>query len=64
LDNQAAMQRRCHKIGLLDAFMGKDASNDIATVSYVYALVFNFTNVRAMFQRSDFLIACSSEVNI
>jgi len=44
--------------------MGKNTSNDIATVSALYALVFNFTNMHAMSHRSDFFLACSSKVNI
>jgi len=44
--------------------MGKDASNDIATVSSLYALVFNFTNMHAMSHRSDCFLVCSSKVNI
>jgi len=64
LDCQTTMQRRWHKIGLSAAFMGIKASNDIATVSSLYALVFNFTNMHAMSHRSDFLLASSSKVNI
>jgi hypothetical protein len=43
---------------------GQNASNDIATVWSLYALVFNFTNMHAISHRSDFFLACSSKVNI
>jgi hypothetical protein len=64
LDYQTAMQQRWHKIGLSAAFMGKNASNDIATVLSLYTLVFNFTNIHAMSHKPDFFLACSSTVNI
>ena len=44
--------------------MGNDASDDIATFSPLYVLVFNFTNMHAMSHRSDFFLACSSIGNI
>jgi len=44
--------------------MGKNANDDIATVSSLYVLVFNFTNMHAMSHRSDFFLAWSSKVNI
>jgi hypothetical protein len=44
--------------------MGKNATDDIATVSSLYAPVFNFTNMHAMSHRSDFFLACSSKVDI
>jgi len=46
------------------ALIGQNASNDIATISSLYAIVFNFTNMHAMSHRSDFFLACSSKVNI
>jgi hypothetical protein len=64
LDYQTAMQWRGDKIQLLVAFMGKNARNNVTTVSSLYALVFNFTNMHAMSYRSDFFLACSSKVNI
>ena len=44
--------------------MGNNASDDIATTSSLYVLVFNFRNMHAMSHRSDFVLACSSKVNI
>jgi len=44
--------------------MGEHANDDIATISSLYVLVFNFTNMHAMSHRSDVFLACSSEVNI
>jgi hypothetical protein len=44
--------------------MGKNATDDIATIMSFYALVFNFTNMHAMSHRSDFVLACSSKVGI
>ena len=44
--------------------MGKNASDDIATASSLYVLVFNFTNMHAMSHRCDFFLACSSKVII
>jgi len=44
--------------------MGKNASEDIATTSSLYVLVFNFTNMHTMSHRSDFFLPCSSKVNI
>jgi hypothetical protein len=40
------------------------ATDGIATVSSLYAVVFNFTNMHVMSHRSDFFLACSSKVNI
>jgi len=64
LDNQTAMQRRSPVIVLSAAFMSKNASDDIATASSVYVLVFNSTDMHAMSHRSDLFPACSSKVNI
>ena len=64
LDDQTAMQQRWDKFGLLAAFMGKNGSNNIATVSSLNALVFNLPTMHAMSHRSDFFLACSSKVNI
>ena len=44
--------------------MGKNATDDITTVSSLYAPVFNLTNMHAMSHRSDFFLACSSKVDI
>ena len=44
--------------------MVKNANDDIATVSYVYVLEFNFTNMHAMSHRSHFFLTCSSKVYI
>jgi len=44
--------------------MGKNGSNNIATVSSLNALVFNLPTMHAMSHRSDFFLACSSKVNI
>jgi hypothetical protein len=44
--------------------MGKNGSDDIATVSSLNVLVFNFTNMYAEPRRSDFFLACSFQVNI
>jgi hypothetical protein len=48
----------------LAALRGKNASDDIATVSSLYALVFNFSNMHAMSHRSDLFLSCSSKVKI
>jgi hypothetical protein len=64
LDYQTAMQWQLHNIGRSAVLMGKNVSDDIATVSSLYALVFNFTNMHSISHRSDFIVACSSEVNI
>jgi len=64
LDNQTAMQLHWSIIVLSAAFMGKIASDDIATSSSLYVLVFKFTNMHAMSHRSDFFLACSSKVSI
>jgi len=64
LDNQTATQRCWPITVLLAAFMGKNTSDDIATVSSLYVLVFNFTNMHAMSHRTDFFLTCSSKVNI
>ena len=44
--------------------MGTNANDDIATVSSLYVVGFNFINMHAMSHRSYFLLACSSKVNI
>jgi len=44
--------------------MGKNASDDIATASSLYVLVFNFTNMHAMSLWCDFFLAHISNVNI
>jgi len=44
--------------------MGTNASNDIATASSLYVLVFNFTNMHVMSYRSDIFLACTSKDNI
>jgi hypothetical protein len=44
--------------------MSKNATNDIATVSSLYAHIFNFKNIHAISHRSDFFLPCSSKVNI
>ena len=64
LDNQTAMQRHRPMIILSAAFMGKNATEDIAAASSLYVLIFNFTNTHTMSHRSDFFLACSSKVNI
>jgi len=64
LDNQTAMQRRRPIIILSAAFMGKNASDNIATASSFKVFIFNFTTMHAMSHRSDCDLACSSEVNI
>jgi len=64
LDNQTAMQRLRPKIIILAAFMGKYASDDIATASSLYVLGFNFTIMHAVSHRSDYFLACSSKFNI
>lgn len=46
------------------ACFGKNACDDITTASTLYVLVFNVTTIHAMSHRSDFVIACSSKVNI
>jgi hypothetical protein len=51
-------------VGILAAFKGNNASNDIATVSSLYTLVSNFTNMHAMSHRSECFLACSSKLNI
>jgi hypothetical protein len=43
--------------------MGKNATDDIATVLSLYAHVFNFTNMHVMFHRSDFAHASRSNVD-
>jgi hypothetical protein len=64
LDNQTAMQW-CHPIIIQSAaFMSKNASDDIVTASALYVLQLNFTNMPAESLRSDFFLACNSEVNI
>jgi hypothetical protein len=44
--------------------MGKNAPNDVATVSSLHAPVFNFTNMHVMSHRLDCFLACTSKVNI
>jgi hypothetical protein len=44
--------------------MDKNATDDIATVSSLYAPVFNFSTLHAMSHRSDFVLACCSDVDI
>ena len=63
LDNQTAMQQRSPIIVLLATLMGKNATDDIATVSSLYAPVFNFTNMYAVSHRSDCFLDCSSKVD-
>jgi len=46
------------------AFIGINASDDIATVSSLYALVFNFTSMYTMSHWSNFFLACSSKGNV
>jgi hypothetical protein len=43
--------------------MCKNSCDDIATVSSLYLLVFNFTTMHAMSHRSDLFLTCSSIVN-
>jgi len=50
-------------IVLSAAFKGKNANDDITTVSSLYVLVFYLTNMHVMSHRSDFLLTCSSKVN-
>jgi len=64
LDYQTAMQRSWPIIVLSAAFMGQKANDDMATVTSLYALGFNFTNMHPMSHRSDFFLACSSKVYI
>jgi hypothetical protein len=58
------MQQHLPIIIQLAAFMGNNASDDIAMALPLYVLVFNFTNMHAMSHRSDFILACSSKVKI
>jgi len=58
------MQQHCPIMVLLAAVVGKNANNDIATVSSLYVLVFNFSNMHAMSHRSDFFLTCISKANI
>jgi len=64
LHNQTAMQRHRPIIVLSAAFRGKNASDDIATALSLYVIVFNFTNMHAMSQSSDFYLAFMSKVKI
>jgi len=64
LDYQTAMQLRWPITVPSATFLGKTASDDIASVSSLYAIVFNFTNMHVMSPRSDFFLACSSKVYI
>jgi hypothetical protein len=64
VDNQSAMQRHCPIIVLSAALMGTNATDDIATISSLYAPVFNFTHTHAMSHSSDFFLACRSKVDI
>jgi len=58
------MQRLWPIIVLSAASKGENANDDIESVLSLYVLVFNFTNMHAMSHRSDFLLACSSKVNL
>jgi hypothetical protein len=51
-------------MGQSAAFIGKNPIDNIAPVSSLDAVVFNFTDMLAMSHRSDVFLACSSEVNI
>jgi hypothetical protein len=53
-----------HIIILSAAIMGKNATDDIATIPSWYVLVLYSTNMPATSYRSDYLLACSSRVNI
>jgi len=44
--------------------MGQNATDDIATVSSLYAPVFNYTNMHVMSHRTDFFLTCSSKADI
>jgi hypothetical protein len=46
------------------AFIGKNASDDIATASSFYILGLSFNHMDGMPYGSDFFLACSFKVNI